>query len=119
LRAAVYALAAPPTRPGQRRLAELLGRFRYRLDASGRFRPEGRGWPALIGELLVTLADARILGDRLKRCANSDCGWFFVDASRNQSREWCEMRTCGNRANLRRYRERLRRARGRLKRARV
>ena len=94
-----------------RRVADLFKSFRYRLEPSGRFRPEGSGWRALIGELLVTLAEARVLGDRLKRCANPDCGWFFVDVSKNRSREWCEMRTCGNRANLRRYRERLRRQR--------
>jgi predicted RNA-binding Zn ribbon-like protein len=110
VRDAVHRLARgdPAAAPG---LRGLLARHRFRLDASGRFRPDGRGWSAFIAELLVVLASARILGDRLKRCANTDCGWVFVDASKNQSRQWCEMRTCGNRANLRRYRERLRRVR--------
>jgi CGNR zinc finger protein len=110
LRVGVHSLAgrgATPV-PG---LSGLLAEHRYRLDASGRFRPEGRGWSGLIADVLVVMIEVRALGPRLKRCANSDCGWMFVDLSKNQSRQWCEMRTCGNRANLRRYRERLRKRR--------
>jgi predicted RNA-binding Zn ribbon-like protein len=117
VRASVHALARRGTAatPALRRL---LRRHRYRLDGSGTLRPEGRGWPALIAELLLLLGDARIVGNRLKRCANRDCGWVFVDASKNQSRHWCEMRTCGNRANLRRYRARLRHPQSATRRAR-
>jgi predicted RNA-binding Zn ribbon-like protein len=43
----------------------------------------------------------------LRRCPGADCGWLFLDASRNGSRQWCEMRICGNRAKLRRFRERM------------
>ncbi len=42
----------------------------------------------------------------LRRCPGDDCGWLFLDASRNHSRQWCEMRVCGNRAKLRRFRRR-------------
>jgi len=44
--------------------------------------------------------------ERLKLCDAHDCGWLFVDASRNRSRRWCEMAECGNRAKVRRFRER-------------
>lgn len=40
---------------------------------------------------------------RLKTCPN--CSWIFVDRSRNMSRLWCDMLTCGNRAKARRYYE--------------
>ncbi|HJU89842.1 MAG TPA: CGNR zinc finger domain-containing protein [Gemmatimonadaceae bacterium] len=40
---------------------------------------------------------------RLRRCANDNCGWLFVDQSRNHKRKWCEMRECGNRAKAARY----------------
>lgn len=41
---------------------------------------------------------------RIRRCESTDgCGWLFVDASRNRSRRWCDMRDCGNRAKVRRY----------------
>ena len=44
--------------------------------------------------------------ERLKLCDAHDCGWLFIDASRNRSRRWCDMAECGNRAKVRRYRER-------------
>jgi predicted RNA-binding Zn ribbon-like protein len=31
------------------------------------------------------------------------CGWLFVDPTRNRSRRWCDMRTCGARSKMRRY----------------
>jgi predicted RNA-binding Zn ribbon-like protein len=40
----------------------------------------------------------------IKRCAGPDCGWFFLDTSRNKSRHWCSMTDCGNRAKARRHR---------------
>jgi predicted RNA-binding Zn ribbon-like protein len=43
----------------------------------------------------------------LKRCIGTDCGWFFLDTSRNKSRHWCSMTDCGNRAKARRHRARL------------
>ena len=42
----------------------------------------------------------------LRRCAADDCAWFFLDRSRNQSRRWCAMGDCGNRAKARRRRRR-------------
>ncbi len=44
---------------------------------------------------------------RLKICADDECGWAFFDASKNQSRTWCEW-GCGNRAKTRSYRARQR-----------
>lgn len=43
---------------------------------------------------------------RVKECPN--CGWLFLDTSKNQSRRWCSMNTCGARAKMRRYHSRLR-----------
>ncbi|MEJ2185507.1 MAG: CGNR zinc finger domain-containing protein [Gemmatimonadota bacterium] len=60
-------------------------------------------WPVIwsAGELL-TSPERR----RLKQCAADDCGWLFIDASRNRSRRWCDMSECGNRAKARRFRRR-------------
>src|ERR671930_579256 len=42
--------------------------------------------------------------ERVRECPGDDtCGWLFLDTSRNGSRRWCDMRTCGNRAKARRY----------------
>lgn len=61
------------------------------------------GAPALrwrIVEAAVTLLTSPRL-DRIKACPS--CGWFFLDASKNGSRRWCSMTTCGSSAKSRRY----------------
>ncbi len=45
--------------------------------------------------------------DRLKTCAAQDCDDVVVDLSRNRSRRFCEG-GCGNRENVRAYRDRQR-----------
>ena len=47
--------------------------------------------------------------ERQKSCPA--CGWFFVDTSRNRSRRWCSMSTCGASAKSRRYYRRAKAAR--------
>lgn len=42
--------------------------------------------------------------DRLTECASDTCGWLFLDSTKNHSRRWCDMRGCGNRDKVRRYR---------------
>jgi predicted RNA-binding Zn ribbon-like protein len=48
----------------------------------------------------------------LRVCASDTCAWLFLDTSRNGSRRWCSMRTCGNRAKARRHHARVRAAAG-------
>jgi predicted RNA-binding Zn ribbon-like protein len=43
---------------------------------------------------------------KVRACAASDCGWWFVDDTKNHSRRWCDMKLCGNREKLRRFRSR-------------
>lgn len=45
--------------------------------------------------------------DRLKECPGERCGWLFLDTSKNRSRAWCSMKTCGNAAKVKRYRQRV------------
>ncbi len=42
---------------------------------------------------------------RVRACAAGDCGWWFVDETKNHSRRWCDMRLCGNREKARRFRQ--------------
>jgi predicted RNA-binding Zn ribbon-like protein len=45
--------------------------------------------------------------DRVKECEDDrGCGFLFYDTSRNRSRRWCSMESCGNRAKVRRFRRR-------------
>jgi predicted RNA-binding Zn ribbon-like protein len=50
--------------------------------------------------LLVSVAMLRV-----KSCPA--CGWFFLDVSKNRSRRWCSMDTCGAVVKARRYYRRL------------
>jgi predicted RNA-binding Zn ribbon-like protein len=52
------------------------------------------------------LKDARL--DRLRVCDGHDCGWVFIDTSKNGRRRWCDMATCGNLAKARRFQQRQR-----------
>ena len=46
--------------------------------------------------------------DRVRCCANPECGWLFLDDSRAGKRRWCSMQSCGNRAKARRHYHRSR-----------
>lgn len=57
---------------------------------------------------LSILSDPREL-NRLKMCPGKDCGWMFVDETKNARRKWCAMDLCGNRAKaLRSYERKVR-----------
>ncbi len=44
---------------------------------------------------------------RVGECADEGgCGWLFFDTSRNRSRRWCSMDSCGNRAKAKRHYQR-------------
>lgn len=46
---------------------------------------------------------------RVKECPG--CRWLFLDVSKNQSRRWCSMNTCGVRDKMRRYHKKNKRIR--------
>ena len=39
----------------------------------------------------------------VKMCGGEECGWLFLDTTKNHSRRWCDMADCGSRAKARRY----------------
>ncbi len=61
---------------------------------------------AVWGEVLLAQRDGR--WERLKVCRNPACPCAFYDRSRNNSRVWHDVHTCGNVANLRASRARRR-----------
>lgn len=63
---------------------------------------------AALGPLVWAAVDLLENGplDRLKECPGERCGWLFLDTSKNRSRTWCSMKTCGNSAKVKRYRQR-------------
>ncbi|MGD9615183.1 MAG: CGNR zinc finger domain-containing protein [Alphaproteobacteria bacterium] len=64
--------------------------------------------PLLLTPVLWSAADLLARGDynRLRRCANDQCLWLFIDRSKGGTRRWCDMSSCGNRAKSRRHYQR-------------
>jgi predicted RNA-binding Zn ribbon-like protein len=87
---------------GQEELAPRRGGLAWRWRAAPR-RLESPLWPIAraAGALLPSAERAR-----LRECGGEDCGWLFLDRSRNRRRRWCTMEDCGNRAKVRRFRRR-------------
>lgn len=119
-RAAVDATAEPPAamrrdaahaidaflaaRPVVRRLRETEKHHAFALDNE----PLGH----TIDDHLIPVAESaaelvtRLDPTRIRACKHPDCILYFYDATRNRSRRWCSMRTCGNRAKVAAYRTR-------------
>ncbi|MCG8559122.1 MAG: CGNR zinc finger domain-containing protein [Hyphomicrobiales bacterium] len=55
---------------------------------------------------LSVLSDGRE-HDRIKTCPGADCGWMFIDETKNGRRKWCQMEICGNRAKAARHYRRV------------
>jgi predicted RNA-binding Zn ribbon-like protein len=117
LRQAIYLLF----RPGRdtealtilNREVAVARRHEHLLRARDEFRWQWDDVPAL-DRMLWPLAHsaAELLASseraRVRLCEGEDCGWLFLDTSRNGARHWCDMKDCGNRAKVRRFRERQR-----------
>src|SRR3954447_19598475 len=56
-------------------------------------------WPVLWSAASLLVSDE---SDRIRVCGGLDCGWMYVDRSRNGLRRWCQMETCGTREKTRR-----------------
>ena len=75
--------------------------------------PESARLDALIPGLALAASDLLTGPDRrrIRICeatAVDGCGWLFLDTSKNGTRRWCEMATCGNKYKARRHYERVR-----------
>src|SRR5262245_20717495 len=60
---------------------------------------DGPMWP-VVWDAVQLLASGEV--ERLRVCGGENCGWVYVDRSRNGLRRWCEMETCGTAAKNRR-----------------
>jgi predicted RNA-binding Zn ribbon-like protein len=86
-------------------------------EAIDRYFRTGEGWPDLVSYYAGTLAAdedpflrtilhaAMALAfspekQRVRICGN--CGWLFIDGTRNANKRWCTL-TCGSRTKARRY----------------
>jgi predicted RNA-binding Zn ribbon-like protein len=60
-------------------------------------------WPVVWSGAMLLVSEE---GGCIRQCGGEDCGWVYVDRSRNGLRRWCRMETCGTQAKSRRRRER-------------
>jgi predicted RNA-binding Zn ribbon-like protein len=119
-----------PLRPFRRLLAytqehlELSARPAGRRRGSAALAWSWRSTPDQLESILwpVVHAAAKLLTSpdaaQLRMCAGPDCGWLYVDRSRNGLRRWCQMRTCGTQSKSRRRAARRSAERRRTRRAR-
>ena len=91
-------------RAGER--ARLVPHFDGRGEAS--LEPVSDDVDGALGRLLTIVHDAMATGlwPRLKACRAESCRWAFFDQSKNHSRHWCSMESCGSQAKARSYRRR-------------
>lgn len=95
----------------------------HRALAVRRLKPSGTGfaWTAPGVALLDTVVPRIALAaselvtsealERVRICEakrTDSCGWLFLDETRNHSRRWCDMATCGNQHKARRHYARVR-----------
>jgi predicted RNA-binding Zn ribbon-like protein len=87
-------------------------RIEWRLDGGyeRNFVPVGDAFAGLMIPVVESAAEALICDElaRVRRCAGDGCKRVFHDGSRNRSRRWCDMSSCGNRAKATRFRKRAR-----------
>lgn len=62
-------------------------------------------WPVLWSAASLIVSEE---ASQIRVCGGPDCGWMYVDRSRNGLRRWCQMETCGTREKSRRRYERVR-----------
>ena len=56
-------------------------------------------WPVVWSAASLIVSEE---ASRIRICGGTDCGWMYVDRSRNKLRRWCQMETCGTREKSRR-----------------
>lgn len=85
-------------------LAPMAGGAKWQW-AEGDPDPELPRWAAALDAARVLTMEGRA---PIRECEGSQCGWFFLDESRNRRRRWCSMEACGNRAKAQRFYRRKR-----------
>lgn len=89
-------------------LPQALAQLRLEPAAAGYrwgWRDEGEAFERILWQVVRSAAELLTSADlgKVRECASPTCGCLFLDRSRNRSRRWCDMKTCGNRSKVRRH----------------
>jgi predicted RNA-binding Zn ribbon-like protein len=114
LREVIYSLVAARLAAEPLPAADVaeLNRHAAGLPVRAQLGPDGVVHTGSVSQCLAALAreTVEILGgdDRalLRECARPECTQVYLDRSRGHRRDWCAMRTCGNRVKAAAYRAR-------------
>jgi predicted RNA-binding Zn ribbon-like protein len=113
---AVLVAAVLPDAP-MRRLNDLLGQVTAvpQVDGDGQLRLHAADDRDEVRLAVASLAIAAcaLPPARVRECANPKCVLVFFDSSKNGTRRWHRMATCGNRAKAAAHHERRRTSAGR------
>lgn len=112
----VFSAIANQSEPGKEDLSSIIRFYKdtlshsYLLETENHYKISWKLDEILDAPLLpIAHSAAKLLLSKelrhIKECPG--CGWLFLDTSKNQSRRWCSMNTCGARDKMRRYHGRL------------
>jgi predicted RNA-binding Zn ribbon-like protein len=80
-------------------LSKCLSHLRLKAKGNG----FSQSWQFMPGQSMIIFASViysayeLLLSDRLKKIKEcSNCGWLFLDTTKNGTRRWCSMSTCGS-----------------------
>jgi predicted RNA-binding Zn ribbon-like protein len=93
---------------------EIVNRALEKAPARRKLAPSKGSWeipwsavsaPALLAPVLWSAADLILSRNRkrIRQCSNEKCLYLFIDESKNGTRRWCDMSSCGNRAKAHRH----------------
>lgn len=86
-----------------RQITQTNGNYGWEWQSGGSDLLDRMWWPiAESAAKLLTSTDRAAI----RECRAPDCEWLFLDHSRNHSRRWCDMKSCGNRQKARRHYQR-------------
>ncbi len=60
----------------------------------------------VLGPIARSAATLLISNERslVRQCGGANCGWLFIDTTKNHRRRWCSTTGCGNKARVRKHR---------------
>jgi predicted RNA-binding Zn ribbon-like protein len=69
------------------------------------WRQDARSSDYVLYPVLTAANDLLTSGSRglVRQCADTNCGWLFLDRSNVRKRRWCSMADCGNRNKARKH----------------
>lgn len=73
------------------------------------WREDNQDLSAVLWAVMRSAANLLTDSERLQwvhQCSNDECDWLFLDTTKNHSRRWCDMKTCGNIHKVRKHRQR-------------